>query len=138
MSFSIAVNFNGNCREAVTFYAEVFEQSLPHFLTYSQGDTSLDPNFKVSEKMKNWVMYTSLNILGTSIDFSDMPDTFEFIRGNSMALTVMFADSETAKKTFDSLSGKGQVAIPFSAIQGQGFYGMVGDQFGINWVVKAN
>ena len=137
MSFSISINFNGNCREAVTFYAKVFEQNLPSFLTYPQDDTSLDSNFKVSEKMKNWVMYTSLNILGTTIDFSDMPDTFEFIRGNSMALTVLFADSETAKKTFDSLSNNGQVAIPFSEIQGQGFYGMVGDQFGINWVVKA-
>lgn len=137
MSFNLSINFNGNCREAVAFYAKVFGQEEPYILTYAEGDASFDPNFIVSEKMKDWVMFTQLEISGTIFEFSDMPDTFEFIRGNSMHLTLTFTDIEEAKNIFSHLSENGQVAVPFSEISGQGFYGMLGDQFGIGWIVKA-
>jgi len=133
----MSINFNGNCREAVLFYAGVFHQEVPHFLTYSEGDTSFDPNFQVSEDMKDLIMNTSLNIAGTIVEFSDMPDTFEFIRGNSMFLTVICQDPEEARKVFVQLSENGQAAVPFSQIPGQGWYGMVSDKYQLGWILKA-
>lgn len=88
MSFSVFVNFNGNCREAVMFYATVFNQAMPVFFTYGEVDTSFDPNVQMSEEGKKLVMDTSLSIMGTTVGFSDMPDNFEFIRGNSMMLAI--------------------------------------------------
>ena len=137
MSFSMSINFNGNCRDAVTFYAKVFGQKEPHFLTYGEGDTSYDPNYQVSETIKDWVMFTNLNIADTVVEFSDMPDTFEFIRGNSMFLSLTYTDLEEAKNVFVQLSEHGQVFVPFAEIPGTGFYGMLVDQFGLSWTIKA-
>ena len=40
MSFSIFINFNGNCREAVTFYAGVFGPEMPKLMTYADAPPS--------------------------------------------------------------------------------------------------
>lgn len=137
MAFGMSVNFNGNCREAVKFYAKVFELKEPYFLTYSKGDTSFDPNFQVSEKMKDWIAFTQLTIAGCVIEFSDMPDAFEFIRGNSIFLTLSYADASEAAAVFSRLKENGCVSVPFSEIPGQGSYGMLNDQFGLGWIIKA-
>jgi len=133
----MSINFKGNCREAVLFYAGIFQQEAPCFLTYAEGDTSFDPNFQVSEDMKDQIMHTSLNIAGTIVEFSDMPDTFEFIRGNSMFLTVTCHEPEKARKVFEQLGENGQTAVPFSQIPGQGWYGMVSDKYQLGWILKA-
>ena len=136
MPFSIAVNFPGNCREAVTFYANVFDQAAPYFLTYGAGDASFDPNVKISEKGKDLIMYTSLDIAGTTVEFNDMPENMAFVRGNSIFLTVTYPDLATAQQIFDRLSEQGQIAVPLTAIPQQGYYGMVNDQFDLGWIVK--
>lgn len=137
MTFSNFINFGGNCREAVTFYATVFDQEVPCFLNYGEMNTSFDPNVKVSEKGKSLVADTCLTIAGTVVRFSDMPDNFELVRGNSIALSVSYDTVEEAREVFYRLSKGGQVFVPFAEIPGQGYYGMVGDPFDISWMVSA-
>ncbi|MDO7785900.1 hypothetical protein P6N53_01490 [Desulforamulus aquiferis] len=55
------INFNGNCREAVAFYAEVFAAEKPQIMTL--GDTPACPEFSIPEEAKNLVMHTRLNIM---------------------------------------------------------------------------
>ncbi|MBP2636995.1 MAG: hypothetical protein H6Q72_2902 [Firmicutes bacterium] len=40
MSVDVFLNFNGNCREAVEFYAQVFGTEKPQFMTF--GDAPPD------------------------------------------------------------------------------------------------
>ena len=137
MSLNINVMFDGNCREAVTFYAKVFGQETPHFITYGESDTSFDPNVQVSDKGRELIMSTSLDIAGSIVTFNDMPDNFEFIRGNSFGIIVSYDNADEAKTIFDRLGKKGQVFVPFAEIPGQGKYGMLADQYNIMWTVKA-
>ena len=128
MNFSIDLIFNGNCREAVTFYAKVFGQETTHFTTYGESDTSFDPNVQMSEKGKTLIRSTSLNIAGSVVLFHDMPDNFEFIRGNNFGVVVSYDNTDEAKAVFDHLSENGQVFVPFTEIPGQGKFGLLVDR----------
>lgn len=133
MSFSISVIFNGNCREAVTFYASVFEQDNPAFVTYA--DRPLNKGFQVSDKMKSRVMKADLNIEGTLVEFCDTADAFGFDRGNGVCLNITYKDLEKANIIFDRLSQEGQVEIPFNNICKDKYYGRVEDKFRTSWVI---
>ena len=53
MSVDVYLNFNGNCREAAEFYAEVFGTEKPQIMTF--GETPPDPSFTLPEEAKNLV-----------------------------------------------------------------------------------
>lgn len=60
--------FDGNCREAVEFYAKVFNTEKTHFMTYEEGHQ----NNPIPEEAKNRIMHTNLNICGSRMMFSDV------------------------------------------------------------------
>ena len=43
MQLELFINFNGNCREAVEFYAKVFKSSVNNLMTY--GEAPPDPDY---------------------------------------------------------------------------------------------
>ncbi|MDR0768088.1 MAG: VOC family protein [Methanosarcinales archaeon] len=134
MTFSAFINFSGNCREAVTFYAKVFNQDVPSFSTY--GDMpSADPNFSITDDMKKLVMYSSLNIGGTNVMFSDMPPGFKFIVGNNVTLVFGSKDKEEIQIVFSRLAEGGSVACELQETFYAALYGMIVDKFGITWQI---
>jgi PhnB protein len=90
MAVDVYLNFNGNTREAVEFYAEVFETEKPHIMTF--GDTPPDPNFVLPEEAKNLVMHTRLNIDGSNVMFSDVFPGMPFTAGNNITLSIINKD----------------------------------------------
>lgn len=82
-------------------------------------------------------MSTSLQIEDTVLVFNDMPDNFEFSRGNSFGVTLIYACKKKALDIFTKLCENGQVFVPLTDIPEQGCYGMLADQFDIVWTVKA-
>ncbi len=50
MSVDAYLNFNGNCRQAVEFYAEVFGTEQPNIMTF--GETPPNPEFPFQKKRK--------------------------------------------------------------------------------------
>ena len=137
MSFRAIISFDGNCREAVTFYAKLFGQDTPRFLTYDEGGASLGPDRQVSNIMKSRVLSTSLHIADAVVEFCDSPDAFGFIRGNHMFLTVTYENPDEAEIVFDLLSDQGYVDVPFSRTQGGNYYGSVEDRFHTCWIIKS-
>lgn len=69
MSVEVYLVFNGNCREAMEFYAKVFKTEPPMISTF--GESPQSPDFPMPEEAKNLVMHGRLNIDGTTIMFSD-------------------------------------------------------------------
>lgn len=136
MALGISIQFDGNCREAVTFYAQLFDLPLPVFVTYGETDTSLDTNVQMSAAGQERVLSAGLTIEGVAIDFSDMPDNFDFQRGNATTLTLTYNDVEKAGTVFDALAEGGMVFMPFDEVPGRGHYGMLADQYGVSWIVR--
>ena len=101
MAIEVYVNFNGNCREAVEFYAQVFGTEKPNIMSF--GDSPPDPNYILPDEAKNLVMHTRLNISGSTVMFSDVFPGMPFIEGNNISLSLLSKNVDEIKSTFDKL-----------------------------------
>lgn len=101
MSIDVYLNFNGNCRQAAEFYAEVFGVERPQIMTF--GETPPDPNFTLPEEAKDLVMHTRLNIEGSNVMFSDVFPGMPFVEGNNISLSVVSKDLDGIKNISISL-----------------------------------
>ena len=131
MALQVFVNFNGDCREAVEFYAKVFQTDKPKFMTY--GEAPPDPEMVFDEAEKQLIMYTDLSIAGATVMFSDVPPGMPFTKGDNISLTVVTKDKEEIKRLFKELGEGGEVGMELQETFWSDLYGMVTDKFGIKW-----
>jgi PhnB protein len=131
MAIQVYINFNGNCREAVEFYSNVFKTEQPQIMTF--GDTPPDPAFPLSEEDKKLIMHTFLIIEGSKVMFSDVPSGMPFVQGNNVSLTVLFDNTDTLKSIFNELKVGGTVIMELQETFWSKCYGFLTDKFGIGW-----
>ncbi|MCX5779733.1 MAG: VOC family protein [Firmicutes bacterium] len=133
MALTLFVNFNGNCREAVDFYTQVFGTEAPKFMTF--GEAPPDPQAApLPEAAKNLIMYTQLDIGGTILMFSDIFPGTPFVAGNNITLTVGSKDMEEIKTLFDKMKVGGMVTMELQETFWSKSFGSVIDKFGIPWM----
>jgi PhnB protein len=131
LSIEAYINFKGNCREAVEFYAEVFETEQPNFMLF--GDGPNDPSFPMSDETKKLVMHTNLKIMGSTIMFSDVPEGIPYTVGNNISLVVNSNNIEKIKKIFNKLKAGGNVKMEIQETFWSKCYGCVEDKYKIVW-----
>ncbi len=131
MSVDAYLNFNGNCRQAVEFYAEVFGTEQPNIMTF--GETPPNPEFTLPEEAKDLVMHTRLNISGSNIMFSDTFPGMPFVEGNNISLAYVSNDLDEIKSIFNKLSEGGKVGLELQETFWSKIYGQLTDKFGIQW-----
>ncbi|MUT65395.1 VOC family protein [Paenibacillus sp. NEAU-GSW1] len=131
MSLDVYLNFNGNTREAVLFYAEVFGTEPPQIMTF--GETPQDPSYPLPEEAKNLVMHTRLNILGSNVMFSDVFPGMPFTAGNNISLSVVSQNLEEVQSLFHKLKEGGNIRMELQETFWSKCYGSLTDKFGIEW-----
>ncbi|TVX93509.1 VOC family protein [Paenibacillus agilis] len=131
MSIEVYLNFNGNCREAVTFYAEVFGTEQPEIMAF--GDAPPSPDFTLPEEAKDLVMHTRINIKGSTVMFSDVFPGMPFVVGNNVSLTFVGDHIEEIQSAFHKLKEGGKVAMELQETFWSKCYGSLTDKFGIEW-----
>lgn len=131
MAVDIYLNFKGNCREAVNFYAKVFGCDTPQIMTY--GEAPPHPEFPMPEEAKNMVLFTRLNIRGSNVMFSDTAPGLPFVAGNNINLTLNSKSKEEMQSLFNSLKESGCVTMDLQETFWSKYYGMLTDKFGIPW-----
>ena len=125
--------FNGNCREAMNFYKDilggVFEGGIK---TFADGGD----HFQCKPADEDKIMHVHLKTDTFSIMASDnMGGEVPYIGGNnfSMSLTI---DEDEAENIFKSLRANGNTIMPLANAFWGGKFGMLVDQFGIQWMVS--
>jgi len=131
MAVNVYLNFNGNCREVVNFYAEVFGTEAPKIMTF--GETPPNPEYPLPEEAKELVMHTRLDISGSTVMFSDVFPGMPFIEGNNISLAFVSADLNEIKSAFSKLREGGKVAMELQETSWSKYYGQITDKFGIEW-----
>lgn len=131
MTIEAYVNFNGDCRESVDFYADVFGIEKPQIMTF--GEMPANPEFPISEEVKDLVMHTNLTITGSRIMFSDVPPGMPFVQGNNISLTVISGNKEYLTNAFEKLREGGKVEMELQETFWSKCYGYLIDKFGIGW-----
>lgn len=131
MAVNAYLNFNGNCREAVEFYAKVFGTDQPQIMTF--GATPPDPSFPLPEEAKNLVMHTRLILNGSPVMFSDVFPGMPFVAGTNISLAIVSPNRDEIESYYQQLKEGGQVRMELQETFWSKSYGSVTDKFGIDW-----
>ena len=133
MQLNPYLSFQGNCEEAMNFYKTIlggeFEGGIS---TYADGGEHM----KCKPEEKDKVMHVNLKTNDFSLMASDqMGDDFPFVKGTNVTLSLTI-DENKAELVFNGLSEKGNVLMPFAEVFWGGKFGMLVDQFDIQWMVS--
>jgi PhnB protein len=131
MAVKVYLVFNGNCREAVEYYAKVFGAEKPQIMT--MGDMPEDTEFPLSEEEKKLVLHSRLHISGSEIMFSDNCSGGPFTQGNNFSVAVVSNDMDEIKQWFGRLKERGSITMELQETFWSKCYGSLTDKFGINW-----
>jgi PhnB protein len=131
VAVDVYLNFNGNCREVVEYYAQVFGTEKPQIMTF--GEIPPDPDYPLPEEVKNLVMHTRLNINGSNVMFSDVFPGMPFVVGNNISLAIVSKNMDEIKSFFNKLKEGGTVGMDLQETFWSKCYGNLTDKFGIEW-----
>ncbi|MEH7255025.1 VOC family protein [Neobacillus niacini] len=134
MPVNVYLNFNGNTREAVEFYAKVFKQEVPHIATF--GESPSHPDYQMPEEVKDLVMHARLTIDGSIVMFSDTFPGSPFIEGNNVTLALVSQNLDDIQSWYDQLKEGGTVTMELQETFWAKLYGQVTDKFGILWQIS--
>ncbi len=134
MAINAYLNFNGNCREAVEYYAKVFDTEIQQITSF--GEMPPDPNFTVPDEVKNFIMHARLNLEGSTVMFSDTFPGMPFIEGNNISLAIASQDLDRIHLLYNRLKEGGTVNMELQETFWSKSYGSLKDKFGIEWQVS--
>ena len=132
MQFIPYLGFNGNCRDALEFYAKTLGAKLE---LMEFGDTPAAEHVPASAR--NQIMHGNLTLNGTTIlmgsDGGGMP--FEKMQG--MQVAIVLEDSAEGERIFTALAEQGTVTMPYEKTFWAERFGMCVDRFGTPWMINA-
>ena len=132
MSLNAYIRFNGNCRQAVEYYSEVFSCQKQNIMTFGQFHNESD--LYMSEDEKNQGMPTTLSINGYDVMFSDCPPGMPATQGDNFSLAYSTKDKDEMIRIFNHLKDdNGQVFMELQETFWSSLYGSLTDKFGISW-----
>jgi len=125
------LNFNGNCREAMTFYhecmgGELAMQTVEGSLVEAQCPAA----------MKHQILHASLMKDCLLLMGSDMIGPAGFIKGNTISLSLNCSSRKEINIFFTRLSDGGQITHPLKTEIGGAIFGVFTDRYGIKWMLN--
>lgn len=123
--------FNGNCAEAMRFYAETLKCPITAMMKY--GD-SPEPE-QCPAGSGDRIMHTSIVVDGRNLMASDVPAGQEK-PAQGFALSLFYDKPEDAQQIFEVLSRGGSVMMPMGETFWAKTFGMFTDRFGTPWMVS--
>lgn len=128
------LRMNGNGKEAVEFYKNSLDAELIGVQTY--GELPENPEFPLSEDMKDLVVHAQLKFGNTFLMLSDnLPgDPYEI--GTQLNIAVLITDVEKTKEIFEKLQVGGEVIVPLQETPFSPAYGQVKDKYSITWQIS--
>ena len=126
-AFQPYLNFDGDTREAMTFYHQALGGDLS---IQTFGDVKA-PGPPGSE---NRVMHASLTNGPAVLMASDTMPGMQFSKGNNVHINVDCSSLDEIDRIFKALSEGGQVVMPLADQFWGARFGMLVDKFGMHWM----
>ena len=134
MKLEMFINFDGDCREAVAFYAKAFRSEVGNLMTY--GDAPPDPDYPVPDADKDRILYAGLPVGGMVLMFSDAPSGSGFVKGNNVCPTISSDDHEEITRLYHELKEGGEILMELGPTFFSELFAMVEDRFGVIWQIS--
>jgi PhnB protein len=124
--------FNGNCAEAMRFYADSLDGTLETLLTY--GASPVAPDCPVGNAER--VMHARVRFGDRSLMASDCPagQPYDGMRHVSVCLT--FETVEEATRVYDLLRQDGELHMAMAPTFWAGAFAMLVDRYGTPWMIN--
>jgi len=123
--------FEGRTEEALKFYEKAIGAKVEMLMRFKDA-----PEGSCAPGTEDKVMHSSFTVGDTQLMASDgrmqAPATF-----SGISLTLATRTEAEAKKLFDGLADGGQVQMPLTKTFFSPSFGMVGDRFGVTWMIMA-
>lgn len=124
--------FNGETREAVEFYAKVFQAKNVTISTF--GEIPPDPEHPVPEEAKDLVMHALIELEDAKMMFSDtFPGWPKVTAGDNITIAYVSNDEQEIRTIFNGLADGGKVTMDLQQTFWSKCYGQVTDKFGVLW-----
>ncbi len=124
--------FEGETREAVQFYADVF--GVKDYILTTFGESPQHPDYPIPEEAKHLVMHAMIQLPTAKLMFSDTyPGHPPVSSGNRITLAYVVDDEAHIRQVFERLAEDGKVTMPLQETFWSKCYGGVVDRYGIEW-----
>ena len=121
------LTFDGNCREAMTFYGKCLGAEL-QLMPFSEAPG----NFP--KEAKDRIMHARLAKGATLLMASDTTDCKLFQQGSNFSVSVQCESVQEIERLYAAFSENGKTTMPLHDAFWGARFGMLTDQFGINWM----
>lgn len=139
--------FNGNCEEAIHFYAKALGGEILMLMRYKDmpaeegvgeppegcAPLSAEAQKELAEK----VMHTSLQVGTQILMASDSHPMYGYNGIHGMSISLGFEGTAEAEKVFAALSEGATVQMPLAETFWAERFGMLTDKFGVPWMINA-
>lgn len=126
-AFQPYLNFDGNTREAMTFYHKALGGDL-------NIQTFADVNAPGPPGSENRVMHAALRRGDAVLMASDTMPGMEFVQGNDVHINVDCDTVDEIEHAFKAMSEGGNVVMPLADQFWGARFGMLVDKFGMHWM----
>lgn len=125
--------FNGNCREAMTFYRKCLGGKL---FFQTAGESPLSE--KMPAKMKKTIVQALLIAENFTLMGTDMVDARGVIKGNAVSVSMRFSNEKELRSCYEKLAHGALHTYPLQ----YNFYGILSgtltDRYGNQWVLHSS
>lgn len=136
MKIVTSLSFQGQCREAFTFYAEVLGGRITAAMAYGDAPAGMpitDP------KYKDWLMHCWLEVGDQALMGADMDSAWASNiekPKNGFDVTLHTMDKAQAQGWHERLAEGGRIGMAFGETFWSPGFGTLTDRFGIPWMVN--
>jgi PhnB protein len=130
MQLCAYLTFNGNCREAMSFYKDCLGGELA-FRTV--GDVPFSGKFPV--EMKSVILHATLVSSKLILMATDIVSESGLKRGNNVSLVLKCSSEEQIRECFGRLSAGGEQTQPLVKTYWGDLFGDLVDKFGNQWLL---
>ncbi|MFI6034161.1 VOC family protein [Streptomyces sp. NPDC051315] len=123
------LSFDGDARQALEFYREVFGGDL-RINSYGDFGESDAPG---ADKVMHGMLETPS---GFTLMGADAPPGMEHAAGNNFAVSLSGDDDAELRGYWEKLSAGGSVSVPLEKQMWGDVFGMCADRFGVPWMVN--
>lgn len=123
------IGFDGNARQAMEFYQQVFGGTLA-MNTFAEFGAAEGPD---ADKIMHAMLETPS---GYTLMGSDTPPGMPHQPGNNISVSLSGDDGDELRGYWEKLSAGGSVSMPLEKQMWGDEFGMCVDQFGIAWMVN--
>ncbi len=129
------LNFNGNCEEAMTFYAAAFKAELTQMMRFK--DMPME-GLPVPPEHENLILHASFLVGEIPLMASDVlpGNANPLVVGNHNYISVAPDSRDHADHLFKELSTGGAVEMEMHDAEWGDYFGSFKDKFGVSWMIN--